>query len=125
MTDFGLPFSFSAFVSVGARPTRAAICFPLRRPSSGQVGDERCRDDQADTAHGAQDLGQAIEAWGKRRDDEGQALANERVVCQINAAVFGLPGVDKLSAPGGQRPQALVSARNVAGRSARPLASAR
>ena len=36
MTDFGLPFSFSAFVGVGARPTRAAICFPLRRPSSGK-----------------------------------------------------------------------------------------
>jgi hypothetical protein len=128
MTGFGLPDSFSAFVGVGGEADEGGYLFSTQMAEFRQVGDERCGDDRADAAHGAQDLRQAIElpiagdvtldrlfngveTLGERSDDEGQALANERVVCQIGAAAFGLPGVDKLSAPGGQRPQALVSAK--------------
>jgi hypothetical protein len=128
MTGFGLPDSFSAFVGVGGEADEGGYLFSTQMAEFRQVGDERCGDDRADAAHGAQDLRQAtelpiagdvtldrlfngVETLSERSDDEGQALANERVVCQIGAAAFGLPGVDKLSAPGGQRPQALVSAK--------------
>ena len=128
MTGFGLPFSFSAFVGVGGKTDEGGYLFSTQAAEFRQVGDECCGDDRADAAHGAQDLRQAMElpiagdvtldrlfnglkALGERSDDEGQALADERVVRQIGAAAFGLPGVDKLSAPGGQRPQALVSAK--------------
>ena len=141
MTGFGLPDFFSAFVGVGGEADEGGDLLSAQTAEFRQVGDERCGDNRADAAHGAQDLGQAIElpiagdvtldrlfngvkALGERRDDEGQALANERVVRQIGAAAFGLPGVDKLSAPGGQRPQALVSAKRRRQIGA-PLASAR
>ena len=93
-----------------------------------QVGDQRRGHDRTDAAHPAQSLGEAVElpiagdvaldrlldglkALGQRRDDDRQALANKRVACEIGAAAFRLAGVDELPAPGGQRPQALVSAK--------------
>ena len=126
MTGFGLPDSFSAFVGAG-RGRRRRLSVSAQTASSGKSAMSLAATTGPTPRNGAQDLRQAIElpiasdvtldrvfngvkAWGER-DDEGHALAIERVVCQINAAPFGLPGVDKVSAPGGQRPQALVSAK--------------
>ena len=127
MTGLGLPSSFSAFVRLGARPTRAAICLPVRRPSSGRSATSVAAT-TGPTPHPTQSLGEAVElpiagdvaldrlldglkALGQRRDDDRQALANKRVACEIGAAAFRLAGVDELPAPGGQRPQALVGAK--------------
>ena len=93
-----------------------------------QVGDQRRGDDRTDAAHRAQSLGEAIKlpiardvaldrlldgvkALGQRRDHGRQTLPKDRIVRQIGATTFRLAGVDKLPAPGGQRPLALVGAK--------------
>ena len=54
MTGFGLPFSFSAFVGMGGEADKGGDLPSTQTAEFRQVGDERCRDDRADTAHGAQ-----------------------------------------------------------------------
>ena len=112
----------------GASPTRAAICFPVRRPSSGRSATSVAATTGPHAAHPAQSLGEAIKlpiagdvaldrlldgvkALGQRRDDRGETLPDDRLARQIGAAAFRLAGVDKLPAPGGQRPQALVGGK--------------
>jgi hypothetical protein len=46
---------------VWGRGRRGRLSVSTQTAEFRQVGDERCGDDRADAAHGAQDLGQAIE----------------------------------------------------------------
>jgi hypothetical protein len=146
MTGFGLPDSFSAFVGMGGEADEGGYLLSTQTTEFRQVGDERRSDDRADTAHGAQDLGQAIElpiagdvmldrlfngvkALGERRDDEGQATwarlsrtngsfarsTRQPSACRASTSCL------RRAASARRR----SSARNVAGRAARPLASAR
>jgi hypothetical protein len=128
VAGFGLPALFSAFVRMGGESDEGCDLFSGQAAELRQVGDQRRGHDGTHAAHPAQSLGEAIKlpiagdvaldrlldgvkALGQRRDDRGETLPDDRLARQIGAAAFRLAGVDKLPAPGGQRPQALVGGK--------------
>jgi hypothetical protein len=52
---------FFRFRGCGGEADEGGYLFSTQTAEFRQVGDERCGDDRADAAHGAQDFGQAIE----------------------------------------------------------------